>query len=35
MIYRIFDVMMNTLDKGVFLNISFEPQFIKSPNLAN
>ena len=36
MIYKICDVMMNisTWD-GAFLNIYFEPQLIKSPNLAN
>ena len=36
MIYQICDVMMSisTWDGG-FLNMSFEPQLIKLPNLAN
>ena len=37
MIYQICDVMMSisTWDMGGFLNMSFEPQLIKLPNLAN
>ena len=37
MIYQTCDVMMSisTWDRVNFLNISFEPQLIKSPNLVN
>ena len=38
MIYQICDAMMNIntwMKQNAFLNISFEPQLIGSPNLAN